>query len=255
MLRIRSTILRLSVAAILAGPSQASADVLVLKDGRLLLGDVRSVNGDKVELALGGAGSTSVSASSIRTTITCPVEERPDTYLKAARRAQRQGLLQEAAICYGKSVEAEPATAAAAQVELGALRREMTARATSRGFSNNTDLKRAEAQRLIAEGQAELLGAKMIQSFDTKQRGASAQAIPELGDVKAQAAETKIARGKEVLANLDAPKPAEGVAAVFSNLATLSQSTDWWGQNWQWVVGILLALILLLRFIRRSFFG
>lgn len=75
-----------------------------------------------------------------------------------------------------------------------------------------------------------------------------------MGENMARAAEEKISRGKAVLADLDAP-PENGWETVVNKLLPSVQSQDWLGQNWQWVVGILIALILLLRFIRRTFFG
>lgn len=259
MVCIQARHLWLSVIVTLAGAWVARGDVLVMRDGRLLLGDVRSVNGDQVELALGGAGSMTVSGAAIQTSILCPDAEKPDTFLKAARRAQRQDFLQQSAACYEKSIEVEPATATAARVELAALRREMANRATAR-VTDTADARRAEAQRLIAEGESELRGAKTAQQYDTSQRGPTAKDITTMGENMARAAGEKITRGKAVLADLDAP-PSEkaGDMAVSGIPASVREpnweNPDWLSQNWPWVVGSLLALILLLRYIRRSFFG
>lgn len=250
----------LAAGVTLASAWLARGDVLVMQNGTLLLGDVRSVNGDQVVVALGNMGSTIVSAANIRTNLICPAAEKPDSYLKAARRAQQQGLFQEAIVCYEKSTVAEPATAGTAQVELAAVRREMAARAGTQLNVNGAPRsdpgsRRAEAQKLIAEGEAQLQRARTIMSVDVAQRGSSAKEVRRMGESNAKAAEEKIARARAMLADLDAPKPANAEKSVVSDWVAWGQSQDWLSQNWQWLVGGLLAVILLLRLVRRSFFG
>jgi len=257
MIRIRSERWWLGVFMAWAVAWTARGDVLVMRDGRLLLGDIRNVNGDQVVVALGAAGSTTVSGAAILTSIRCPDAERPDTFLKAARRAWGQGLLQPAAACYEKSLQAEPSTAATARTELAALRREMTVRAAGRVTTRAND-QRAEAQRLIAEGELELRGATMAQQYDTGHRGPAAKGITEMGRSMAKAAEEKIRRGHRMLADLDSPparKADQPVAMPAPAPPVEGRPRDWLDQNWPWVVGCLLALILLLRFTRRAFFG
>jgi hypothetical protein len=254
MVYIRSKCLWLSVFVAWAGAWSARGDVLVMRDGRLLLGEIRAVNGSQVVLALGAAGSVTVDGTAILASIPCPDSERPDTFLKAARRARGQGLLQPAAACYEKSIEVEPGTAAAARTELAALRREMTVRAATR-VTNTVDAKRAEAQRLIAEGERELRGARMAQRYDTGQLGPTAKDITMMGEFMAKAAEEKIARGKALLADFDAPAPEKVEDADASAVPASGPNLDWLVLNWPWVVGSLLGVILLLHFVRRSFFG
>ena len=255
---ITSKHLGLVVMTALAGAWPVLADVLVRKDGTLLLGDVRVLSAEKVKVVLGSGVSTVISAADIQTNISCPPVENPDSYLKAAYRAQRAGYLPTALACYEKSIATEPATAAAAQTGLAHLRREMAAKAGTRlsnAPGNDADRRRAEAKRLIEEGEALLRGAHMAKSFDVAHRDSSAKDVRRVGEANAKAAEEKIAKGKAMLASLDPPKQPDqtGLAARIQSETGLDQ--DWLSQNWPWIVGSLLGVILLLRFVRRSFFG
>ena len=229
------------------------ADVLVLKNGTLFLGRPVATTPDSVSMTIGAAGTVTVRLANIQQVIACPPSEEPDSYFKAAMRAERSGWYAEAFACLDKSINVEPATAAAAQAARTALQQRVLAEARNApkppaaGLPmNDVDRQQAEVQRQIAESEAQLRRASVAASFDTKHRGSSARALQQQGEADMKAAQARLDEAREKLAKLEqakvaASKPAPPPAPAFKDQAT----------QWGWLIGVaafgLVGLRLLLK--------
>lgn len=237
-----------SVGLLLAAALTLRADVLVLKNGSLLLGRPVAVDVDSITLALGTAGSIKVKQADIQRMISCLPAEEPDTYLKAAQRAAHTGLLAEAFACCEKSIAVEPATVTIAQSLRVTLQRLVLAgaQATARTIGSSgsaADQQRLEAQRMIAEGEQMLRAAQLAANLDTLHRGSSAQAIQRQGKADIVAAQAKIEQGKAML------EKAEKVMASASTPLSTPETVAQWG----WLIGGGVVVLAVLWFLLSPF--
>ncbi|MBI5686572.1 MAG: hypothetical protein HZC54_16005 [Verrucomicrobia bacterium] len=238
------------VGLLLAAALSLRADVLILKNGALLLGRPTATTADSVSLAIGAAGTASVRRADIRQTIACPPAEEPDSYLKAAQRAGHAGWFAEAFACCDKSIAVEPATAAAAQSLRAALQQSVLAGARTRTPTaglpvSDSDRHRAEAQKLIAEGEQMLRAAQLAANFDARNRGSSARAIQQQGLENVKTAQAKIDEGRAMLEKAEkamAPPPPPPPPS------TLEQITQW-----GWLIGLGAVGLVVLWFVLSPF--
>ena len=246
----------LLVAAVLT----LRADVLVLKNGTLFLGRPVATTADSVSLAVGAAGTVTVRLANIRQVISCLPAEEPDSYLKAALRAERNGWFAEAFACLEKSVAAEPATAAVAQAQRVALQQHVLADAKAAATAKpqagqsmgGIDRQQAEAQRLIAEGEAQLKRAEVAAHFETKGRGPSARAVQQQGEADMKAAQAKIDEGKEMLAKVEQMKMASRpVPPPPPPPPSIMEQITQWG----WLIGAAVVGLVVLRLLLKPFFS
>ena len=235
------------------------ADVLVLKNGTLLLGRPVATTADSVSLAIGAAGTVTVRLANIRQVIPCPPAEEPDSYLKAALRAERNSWFAEAFACLEKSVTAEPATAAVAQAQRAALQQHVLADAKVAATAKpqaggqpmgEMDRQQVEAQRLIAEGEAQLKRAELAAHFDAKNRGPSARALQQQGQADMIAAQAKIDEGKEMLTKIEQVKAAAQLVPPPPALTIREQIIQW-----GWLIGAAMVGLVVLRFLLKPFFS
>lgn len=242
-----------SAGLLLAAVLPLRADVLVLKNGTLLLGRPVAATADSVSLAIGAAGTARVRLADIRQRIACPPQEEPDSYLKAAQRAERLGWSAEAFACCEKSITVEPATAAAARVLLGALQQRAVAEARAKAKAvvqpaSEMDRQRAEARKLIAEGEQMLRAAELAAGLDAKNRGPTARAIQQQGEADMIVAQAKIDEGKAMLEKAEkalAPPPPPPPPPPPS----VSEQIIQWG----WLIGLGLAGLAVLWFVLSPF--
>jgi hypothetical protein len=240
----------------LAAALSLRADVFVLKNGSLLLGQKTASTAESVSVSVGVAGAVSVRLNDIRQTIACPSEDEPDSYLKAARRAERAGWFVEAFACCEKSIAVEPVTAVAAQALRAALQQRALAGARANvkaaaGLGGDLERQRMEAQRMIAEGEQTLRAAQLAAGYDARNRGASAQRLQQQGAASVEAAEAKIEEGKAILAKVEkamAPPPPPPPPPPPS---TAEQITQWAWLAGIGLVGLAVAWFLLSPFISR----
>ncbi|MFA7002756.1 MAG: hypothetical protein WC429_01860 [Verrucomicrobiia bacterium] len=229
------------------------ADVLVLKNGTLLLGRPMATTADTVSLTIGAAGTINVRLADIRQLIACPPEGEPDNYLKAAQRAERAGWFTEAFACCEKSIAVEPATAAAAQALRASLQRRMLAEARAKVKTvshpaGDADRQRAEAQKLIADGEQLLRAAQLAANFDAKNRGSSARLIQQQGVANVKIAQAKIDEGKAMLEKTEkamAPQPPQPPPPP-----SISEEIT----QWAWLIGIGVAVLVVLWFVLSPFY-
>lgn len=243
------------VGLLLAAALALRADVLVLKNGTLLLGRPVATTAGSVSLQVGAAGTVTVRLGDIQQLIACPSEEEPDSYLKAAQRAERAGWFAEAFACCEKSIAVEPATAAAAQSQRAALRQRavtearVKAKATSQSIGG-TDRERAEAQKMIADGEALLRASQLAANFDAKNRGPTARVIQTQGEANIKIAQAKIDEGKAMLEKIEkalAPPPPPPPPPPPSTSEQIIQ--------WAWLIGIGVVVLTVLRFVLAPFFS
>ncbi len=243
------------VGLLLAGVLSLRADVLVLKNGTLLLGRPVATTADSVSMAIGTAGTVNVRLGDIRQLVACPPEEEPDSYLKAAQRAERAGWFTEAFACCEKSIAVEPATAASAQALRAALQQRVLARARAKTKTvsqpvDDSDRQRAEAQKLIADGEQMLRVAQLAANYDAKNRGSSARLIQQQGVANVKIAQAKIDEGKAMLEKLEkatAPPPLPPPPPPPSTSELIIQ--------WVWLIGIGVAMLVVLWFVLSPFFS
>ena len=232
------------------------ADVLVLNNGTLFLGRPVATTADSVSLAIGAAGTVTVRLANIRQVIPCPPAEEPDSYLKAAQRAERNGWFAEAFACLEKSITVEPATAAAAQAQRAALQQHVLAEAqaaakvkTGGQPMGEMNRQQVEAQRLIAEGEAQLKRAELAANFDAKHRGPSARALQQQGQADMIAAQAKIDEGKGMLTKIEQVKVASQPAPP-PPPSIVEQITQW-----GWLIGAAMVGLVVLRLLLKPFFS
>lgn len=243
------------IALLLAVALTLRADVLVLKNGTLLLGRPAATTADSISLAVGSAGTVVVKLGDVRQMIACPLAEEPDSYFKAAQRAGRAGWFAEAFACCDKSTAIEPANAAAAHALRAALQQQSVAgakavaqaRAASQPLSE-IERQRAEAQRMIAEGEKQLKQWEMAAHYDTKNRGPMARLVQEQGEANMKLAQARIDEGKAMLEKVEkltAPPPA---APPPPPPTTSEQAVQW-----VWLLGLGAVGVLILWFILKPF--
>jgi hypothetical protein len=238
---------------LLAAVLPLRADVLVLKNGTLLLGRPVAATADSVSLAVGATGTARMQLADIRQRIVCPPQEEPDSYLKAAQRAERLGWSAEAFACCEKSIAVEPATAVAARALLGALQQRAVAEArakTKAGVqpASDVDRQRAEARKLITEGEQMLRAAELAAGLDAKNRGPTARAIQQQGEADMKMAQAKIDEGKAMLEKVEkalAPPPPPPPPPPPS----MSEQIVQWG----WLIGLGLAGLAVFWFVLSPF--
>lgn len=240
------------VGLLLAAALALRADVIVLKNGTLLLGRPVGTTADSVSIQVGAAGTLTVRMSDVQRFIACPPEGNPDSYLKAAQRAARAGWSAEAFACYEKSAAVEPATAVVAQSERVTLQQrvlaETRARAKAGGqIPGDIDQRRTEAQKLIAEGEAMLQAAQLAANYDAKNRGPTARLLQEQGEANIKIAQAKIDEGKAMLEKALAPPPPPPPPPPPSTSEQVTQ--------WGWLIGIVLVVLTVLRFVLAPFFS
>jgi hypothetical protein len=209
-------------------------------------------------MTVGAAGTVTVRLADIQQRIVCPPAEEPDSYLKAAQRAERAGWFAEAFACCEKSAAVEPATAAAAQSLRATLQQRVLAEARTKTKVasqplGETDRQRAEAQKLIADGEAMLRPAQLAANYDAKNRGQSARLLQQQGKADLKLAQAKIAEGKAMLEKIEkaaaaslAPPPPPPPPSTSEKIA-----------QWAWLLGLgavgLVVLWLILKpFLSRS---
>ncbi len=232
------------------------ADVLVLNNGTLFLGRPVATTADSVSLAIGAAGTVTVRLANIRQVIACSPAEEPDSYFKAAQRAEHNGWFVEAFACLEKSITTEPATAAAAQAQRAALRQRVLAEAqaaaktkVSGQLMGGMDRQQVEAQRLIAEGEAQLKRAELAAHFDAKNRGPSARALQQQGQADMIAAQAKIDEGKGILTKIEQVKTAAQLVPPPLPLSIKDQIIQW-----GWLIGAAMVGLVVLRLLLKPFF-
>lgn len=245
------------IGLLVAAALTLRADVLVLKNGTLFLGRPVGTTADSVSLAIGAAGTVTVRLANIQQVIACPPAEEPDSYFKAALRAERAGWYAEAFACLDKSITVEPATAAAAQAQRAALQQRVVVEARTApkpqaiGLpASDLDRQQAEAQRLIAEGEVQLKRAAVAANLDAKNRGPSARALQQQGQADMRAAQAKIDEAKDKLAKLEqtkvaASKPAPPPEPTFKDHAI----------QWGWLIGLAAFGLVALRLLLKPFFS
>ena len=233
------------------------ADVLVLKNGALLLGRPVATTTDSVSLAIGAAGSVTVKLANIQQVIACPPSEEPDSYFKAALRAERAGWYAEAFACLDKSITVEPATAAAAQTQRAALQRHQVVEARNAPKqqaislpASDLDRQQAEAQRQIAEAETQLRRAAVAANLDAKNRGPSARALQQQGQADMMAAQAKIDEGKDKLTKLEQMKVAASKLVPPPEATFKEQAIQW-----SWLIGIGAFGLVVLRLLLKPFFS
>jgi len=243
------------VGLLLAAALALRADVIVLKNGTLLLGRAVGTTADSVSIQVGAAGTATVRMSDIQRLIACPPEENPDSYLKAAQRAGRAGWSAEAFACYEKSAAVEPATAAVAQSERVALQQRVLAEARTRAKAGgqapgDIDQRRTEAQKLIAEGEAMLQAAQLAANYDARNRGPTARLLQAQGKANIEIAQAKIDEGKAMLEKVEkmlAPTPPPPPPPPPSTSEQITQ--------WGWLIGVIVVVLTILRFVLAPFFS
>lgn len=237
---------------LLAATLALRADVIVLKNGTLLLGRAVGTTADSVSIQVGAAGTVTVRMSDIQRLIACPPEENPDSYLKAAQRAGRAGWSAEAFACYEKSAAVESATAVVAQSERVALQQRVLAEARARAKAGgqapgDIDQRRTEAQKLIAEGEAMLRAAQLAANYDAKNRGPTARLLQAQGKANIEIAQAKIDEGKAMLEKAEkmlAPPPPPPPPSTSEKVT-----------QWAWLIGIVVVVLTVLRFVLAPFFS
>lgn len=240
------------VGLLLAATLALRADVIVLKNGTLLLGRAVGTTADSVSIQVGAAGTVTVRMSDIQRLIACPPEENPDSYLKAAQRAGRAGWSAEAFACYVKSAAVESATAVVAQSERVALQQRVLAEARARAKAGgqapgDIDQRRTEAQKLIAEGEAMLRAAQLAANYDAKNRGPTARLLQAQGKANIEIAQAKIDEGKAMLEKAEkmlAPPPPPPPPSTSEKVT-----------QWAWLIGIVVVVLTVLRFVLAPFFS
>jgi len=250
------------------------ADVLVLNNGSLLLGRVRGMTDAEIEMALGAAGSTTVRKTDMKLLIPCPPNEEPDSYLKAGQRAERSGLLAEALACYEKSLAVEPANAIAATSRRADLQRRIVADAKARRSAappNSPEAQRAEAQRLIEEGEQMIARAKVVAGFRAPHTGSMEQSVASWSEsLQAQGEEMK-KQGERMLAQLGGQAAPSGPAVAASPAPSAAPSaaaaapppaapvteptTGEQIVGWLKIGGILALVLIVLRLLLHPFFS
>jgi hypothetical protein len=245
-----------SIVLLVAAALTLRADVLVLKNGTLFLGRPVATTTDSVSLSIGQTGTVTVRLANIQQVIACPPAEEPDSYLKAAQRAERAGWYAEAFACLDKSITVEPATASVAQALRVALQQRVVAEArtgakpAASGLPmSETDPRQAEAQRMIAEGEAQLRRASVAASLDAKNRGSSARALQQQGEADVKAAQAKIDEAKGMLVKLEQAKAA--AKAQPPPEPSIKDQVIQWG----WLIGIGAVGLLVLRLLLKPFFS
>ncbi|MCX6908769.1 MAG: hypothetical protein NTY01_12095 [Verrucomicrobia bacterium] len=243
------------IALLLAAAMTLRADVLVLKNGTLLLGRPTATTADSISLAVGAAGTVMVRLGDVRQMIACPPAEEPDSYFKAAQRAGRAGWFAEAFACCDKSAAVEPSNAAAARALRAALQQQsvVEAKAAARTAAASQPLseierQRAEAQRMIAEGEKQLKQWEMAANYDTKNRGPMARLVQEQGEANMKLAQAKIDQGKAMLEKIEkatAPPPPPPPPPP----PTTSQQAV----QWAWLLGLGAVGLLVVWFILKPF--
>lgn len=234
------------------------ADVLVLKNRTLLLGRPVATTADSVSLAISAAGTVTVRLGDIQQLIACPPGEEPDSYLKAAQRAERAGWFAEAFACCEKSITVEPATVAAAQSQRAALQQLVLANARAKTRTggqplNDVDRQRAEAQKIITEGEAMLRVAGLAASYDAKNRGPSARLLQQQGVANVKVAQAKIDEGKAMLEKIEKamalppPPPSPSPPPPPSTSEKITQ--------WGWLIGFGVVGLAVLWFVLAPFFS
>lgn len=237
---------------LLAAAVALRADVIVLKNGSLLLGRPLGTTADSVSIQVGAAGTVTVRMNDVQRIIACPPAENPDSYLKAAQRAGRAGWSAEAFACYEKSVVVEPATAAVAQSERVVLQQRVLAETQARAkavgqLPGDVDRQRTEAQKLIAEGEAMLRAAQLAANYDAKNRGPTARLLQEQGKANIEIAQAKINEGRAMLEKAEkmlGPPPPPPPPST-------SEQVTQWG----WLIGIVVVVLTVLRFVLAPFFS
>jgi len=258
------------VALGLAAALMLRADVLVLNNGSLLLGRVRGMTDADIEMALGPAGSTTVRKTDMKLLIPCPPNEEPDSYLKAGQRAEQSGLVTEALACYEKSLTVEPANAIAATSRRADLQRRIVGDAKAKRSAapaNSVEAQRAEAQRLIHEGEQMIARAKVVAGFRAPHTGSMEQSVVGWGaSLQAQGEEMKN-RGEQMLAQLGGqaapPRPAlPSSAAPSASAAAPPPATPASGpttgdqlMDWLKIGGIVVLVLIVLRLLLHPFFS
>ncbi|MCX7826906.1 MAG: hypothetical protein N2689_15315 [Verrucomicrobiae bacterium] len=246
------------------------ADVLVLNNGGLLLGRVRGMTDAEIEVALGAAGSTTVRKTDMKLLIPGPPEEEPDSYLKAGLRAEQSGLVAEALACYEKSLAVEPANAVAATSRRAALQQQRVGDAwakRSAAPANSMEAQRAEAQRLIHEGEQIIARAKVAASFRSPNSGGAEQSVASWSaSLQAQGEEMK-RRGERMLAQLGGqpvpsgpapaspPAPSTPAAAVPQGAQAPATATGDSLIGWLKIGGIVGLGLIVLRLLLHPFFS
>ena len=244
-----------SVGLLLAAALALRADVIVLKNGTLLLGSAVDATSDSISIQVGAAGTVTVRQGDVRQFIACPPEENPDSYLKAAERAARAGWFTEAFACYEKSIAVEPATAAAAQAQRNALQQHVLAEARTRAkaggqTAGDIDQRRIEAQKLIADGETMLRAAQLAANFDAKNRGPTARILQAQGKANIKIAQAKIDEGRAMLEKAEqtmAPTPPPPPPPPPSTSEQITQ--------WACLIGVAVVVLIVLRFVLAPFFS
>lgn len=243
------------VGLLLAAALALRADVVVLKNGTMLLGRTVGTTADSISIQVGAAGTVTVRQGDIRQLIACPPGEDPDSYFKAAERAVRTGWFTEAFACYEKSMAVEPATAAVAQAQRDALQRRVLAEARTKAKTGDQavgdiDRQRADAQKLMADGEAMLRAAQLAANFDAKNRGPTARLLQQQGEANIKIAQAKIDEGKAMLEKVDktiAPTPPPPPPPPPSTSEQITQ--------WGYLIGIAVVVLIILRFVLAPFFS
>jgi hypothetical protein len=262
----RSAGAALGLAAVLT----LRADVLVLNNGSLLLGQVRTMTDTDIELALGTAGSSTVRKTDMKLLIPCPPNEEPDSYLKAGQRAEQSGLVAEALACYEKSLAVEPANAIAATSRRADLQKRIVSDAKAkRGAApaNSVEARHAEAQRLIHEGEQMIARGKMAAGFRAPNTGSTEQSAASWSaTLQAQGEEMK-RQGKLMLAQLGgqaapsgsaSPSAASPFAPAAGPLPAAPASGPTTGDqlvDWLKIGGIVVVVLIVLRLLLHPFFS
>lgn len=253
----------------LAAARALRGDVLVLTNGSLLLGRVQSVTDAGIEVALGSAGTTTVRKSDLKLLIPCPPNEEPDSLLKAGERAERSGLAAEALACYEKSLAVEPANAIAATSRRADLQKRIVSNAQARpgaAQANSVEARRAEAQRLIHEGDQMIARGNIAAGFRAPHTGSAESSVTSWGaTLKAQGEEMK-KRGQQMLAQIGQdtapPSPARpssaasSAAAVNAPAATpaAEPTVGEQGVNWLKIGGVIVVVLIVVRVLFHPFF-
>jgi hypothetical protein len=238
------------------------ADVLVLNNGNLLLGQVRSMTDADIEVALGAAGSSTVRKTDMKLLIPCPPDEEPDSYLKAGQRAEQSGLVAEALACYEKSLAVEPSNAVAATSRRADLQRRIVSDAMAKRTApaNSVEAQRAEAHRLIYEGEQMIARGKVVAGFRARHTGSTEKSVASWSSSLQTQGEAMKRQGELMLAQLRgpaAPPAAMPVTAVgtapvspASEPATGDQIMDWLK-----IGGIVVLVLIVLRLFLHPFFS
>lgn len=242
--------------ALLAAAGASRADVLLMNDGSMLLGRLRSMTAGNVEMAIGAAGSATVRKADVRLLIPCSPADEPDSYYKAGMRAEKAGLIQDALACYEKSVASESATVAAAASSLAILRDRLMGAAKSKmagAPKNDIERRRAEAHRLIAEGERILRGARMATGYRSVP-GWSNDSVRGWGESLRASGLTMLQQGSNMLAQIEketAPPPPPPKAEPPPEPTLGEKVSGWFWPIVYVVIGLIVLRVLLHPFISK----